>query len=370
MLVARYFGVPGLDADSFDQAARDLNHGTLKDAWRYPTRDRDDLEGALSELLGDDVELERTGSAIRARTAKRTPRELQRIAERLAELDTRVQFVKAEESVELLVFFQNPHGYTPPSRPVVIGRPIEGRDDAQSASWCSCLCGAKHIAFVTRKAYAGQDRDDIPIRCLSCGRATLLVLGVPGGAEVHLAEELPLSRIRWLPTRDAYGPSRADYPLSKRALAGPWLPGIAGVVFGLSLVLLFHGELLGGPSDDGTYGVKQTPAPPVTATRRESPVPIDSGYTCNQRDCVIERLEALKSTAADAGATSVAEACDGVRAALDAGECDRALELARKIVDPDGGFEAIKVLTAHLALNTVLMSHCRFLRDQGDSGRR
>lgn len=368
MLRDPFYGVPGLSPESFDAAARELNAAFLEDAWRYPSEERHDLEARLRELFGAAAEIERSGSALRVR-AELPPRErLEAMAEELATLDTRVMFVKAGEELELLVFVDNPHGFVPRSRPLCIGRALQGSGDSRAASSASCPCGARHVSFVSRKAYGGQETDDIAVPCLACGRSTLLVLGVAGGCEVHLADELPLRRIRWLPAHDAYGLSRADYPWYQRALASNWLPAVAGVAFGIGLVLLLHGTLLGRGK------APPTSAHPVVALPGQAPLPplgkahlvaTDAGMRCNQRECVLERLAELRGLAADAGASGFAAGLDGVQRALDAGECERALALSRAIKDPaDTSFAATKVGIAHLALDLVLDNHCRFLGAQ------
>lgn len=359
-----FYGVPGLDAESFDDAARELNTAYLADAWAYPKEERADLEARLRELFGAEAEIERSGSALSVRTAAQPSGRLEDIAKELATLDTKVLFVKAGERVEVLAFFQNPHGHGPRSSPLRIGRELSGRDDVRAASSTSCRCGAKHIAFTSRKAYGGQETEDIPIACLACGRCTLLVLGVAGGAEVHLADELPLGRIRWLPARQGYAPSRADYPWWKRVLTSDWLPAAAGVAFGITLVLVLRGGFLG--SGRGAIAVPERSAgaqAPRPSLGNAHLVVNDAGMTCNQRGCVLERIDELRRLADDAGATGFVSQLDQVKSELDAGECERALELARAIKDPeDKSFAATKVGIAHLSLDLVLDNHCRFLR--------
>lgn len=359
-----FYGVPGLNAESLDEAARKLNTELLADAWAYPTADRADLEARLRELFGAEAEIERAGSALSVRTEAPPPGRLEAIAKELATLDTKVLFVKAGERVEVLAFFQNPHGYGPRSSPLRIGREISGRDDVRAASSTSCRCGAKHIAFTSRKAYGGQETEDISIACLACGRSTLLVLGVAGGAEVYLADELPLRRIRWLPAREEYAPSRADYPWWIRILTSDWLPVVVGVAFGITLVLVLKGGFLGSGGEaavvpEPTVGA-QAPRPSLGNAHL---VVNDAGMTCNQRACVLERIDELRRLADDAGAGGIVTQLDQVKSKLEAGECERALELSRAIKDPeDKSFGAMKVGIAHLALDLVLDNHCRFLR--------
>lgn len=203
MRLAPHFGVPGLEPGSFDREARRLNDELFTLAWAYPKGVRDDLEGRLRGIFGASAQFARAGSALRVETAPVSAARLREVAEALGALETRAFFVEAEARLVAVAFFENPHGDLPrpSSGPLCVGRALVERDEIRAASRATCPCGAEHVALVARKAYAGQETEDLPFACLACGRATLVVVDVPGGAEVHLVQALPEERRGWLSPR-------------------------------------------------------------------------------------------------------------------------------------------------------------------------
>lgn len=223
-----------------------------------------------------------------------------------------------------------------------------------------CRCGATHACFVSGKRYPGQERADVAFACLACKQVTLHVLGMPegGGAEVYLLSELPIRRIRWLPARSDYGISRRDVPLHRRLLASEVVPPLIGLVAGATVTI----AMLSGRTPPVALPPAAQPrsvAPPLVVGA-EVAIPRDAGLQCNQRECVADRIEDLRTKAA--GMATVTAALLEIERALHAGDCARARELVRGIQLPeDTRLETIAATTSHLSLDLVLQAHCEHL---------
>lgn len=367
-----FYGAPGLTAETADAGAREHNaRPPLSEAWRYPTRDAAELDAEVRRIVGPEATFERTSSALRVAVARCEASEVTRWAAALAALDTRVYYtcVSANDDgstrFEAFVWVDNPHGQAPRPTPLVVGRALRGSSEA-SLSATSCRCGAKHVAFVSRKAYPGQERDDIPVPCLACGRGTLVVLGVPdsGGFELHLLDRLPPARVSWLPRTSDWQPSQRDLPLPLRVLAAARMVVIGLGAFGLAALLV--ALLLGRRSQSGPRSrgwqppVAPSPAAESGAVPRSPESPGARPATCTTAECVHGLVAALRNAATAASARETELKCDELDAAIDAGNCPRAVALVESLPAASSAdtLRRISLDMARVHLSIVMNQYC------------
>jgi hypothetical protein len=101
-----------------------------------------------------------------------------------------------------------------------------------------CACGAVHLVFTSKKAYPGQERDELSFACQRCAQHQLVLDVYDGGYyEVHLKDDLPANRVPYLPASSSWQVSQLDYPAARRARP-PRLTWKHGFLFFWSLLFV------------------------------------------------------------------------------------------------------------------------------------